>query len=106
MDQLDTFIQEIIEAKHLPGITDEAKTDIRAQMREDLLDMVNRALVEALPDDRFEAFSQLVENETITDDQVQNFIAESGVDVQKVTAKTMLAFRDLYLQGPEERVEA
>lgn len=103
MDQLDKFIHDIIEAKQLSGITDEAKQGLVEEMRDRLLDLINRALIEALPEDKVEAFSSLLDDESLTDDQVQAFIAESGVDVERVTAKAMLAFRDLYLQSAEER---
>lgn len=103
MDQLDTFIKDIIEAKQLPGITDEAKTGLVEEMRERLLDMINRALIEALPEDRVDALSSLLDAEDISDDTLQSFVADSGIDVQAVTAKTMLAFRSMYLQGVEER---
>lgn len=104
MDQLDAFIQEIIDTKRLPGVTDEAKVGLREEMKERLLDMVNRALVESLPEDKVGELSDLLDNGA-QDEQVQAFIASSGVNVESVTARTMLAFRGLYLQGPAERVE-
>ena len=103
MDQLDTFIRDIIEAKQLDGISDEAKQGLVEEMRERLLDIINRALVEALPEDKVQEFSNLLDNESVTDEQVQAFIAQSGVDVEHVTAKAMLTFRDLYLQSTKER---
>ena len=103
MDQLDTFIRDIIEAKQLPGITEEAKKGLLEEMREGLLDQINRALIEALPEDKVAAFSALLDNEATSEEEVQAFIANSGVDVEKVTAKTMLAFRNLYLQSSTER---
>lgn len=103
MDQLDIFIRDIIEAKQLDGISDEAKQGLIEEMRERLLDIINRSLVEALPEDKVEAFSTLLDDESVTDEQVQTFIAQSGVDVERVTAKAMLTFRDLYLQSAKER---
>lgn len=103
MDQLDTFIREIIEAKQLPGITDEAKNGLLEEMREGLLDQINRALVEAIPEDKVAGFMALLDNESTPDEEVQTYIASSGVNIEKVTAKTMLAFRNLYLQTSSER---
>jgi len=106
MDQLQTFIREIIDAKQLPGLTEEAKQHLSDEMQEVLIDQINRALIEALPDEKMDAFSALIDTEEVTDEQVQGFIAQSGVDIEKVTAKTMLAFRELYLQTPSQRAEA
>ncbi len=102
MDQLDAFIHDIIAAKQLPGITDEAKQGLVEEMRERLIDTINRALIDALPEDKVQAFSALLDTDDIDDAKVQAFIAESGVDVEQVTAQALLAFRGLYLQSSEE----
>jgi hypothetical protein len=103
MEQLDTFIKDIIDAKQLPGITDEAKSGLVEEMRDRLIELINRAMVESLPEDKVAGFSALLDVETTTSDDVQNYIVASGVDVEKVTAKTMLDFRDLYLQPASQR---
>jgi hypothetical protein len=103
VEQLDTFIKDIIDAKQLPGITDEAKSGLVEEMRDRLIELINRAMVEALPEDKVAGFSALLDVETTTSDDVQNYIVASGVDVKKVTAKTMLDFRDLYLQPASQR---
>lgn len=103
MEQLDAFIREIIEAKQLPGLTEEAKVGLLEEMRERLLDMINRALIEALPDDKVAELSKLMDGDGLTDEQLQDFIEKSGIDIEGVTAKAMLAFRGLYLQTAEER---
>lgn len=97
MDQFDAFIKEIIEAKQLPGLTEDAKLGLVEEMRARLLDMIDRALIEALPDDKVEAFSALVDAEQTSDEQLQAFIADNGVNVEEVTTKVLVAFRDLYL---------
>ncbi len=102
MDQLDIFIKEIIDTKQLPGITEEAKEGLREEMRERLLDQINRALVEALPEQKAAELSALLDTDP-SDEQVQAFITESGVAIEKVTAQTMLNFRNRYLQGSSER---
>ena len=105
MDQLDAYIRDIINTKQLTGITDEAKEGLVEEMRERLLDMINRALVEALPEEKVVAFSELLDTEGLSEAEIQRFITESGVDVEKVTAKTLLAFRELYLQSSTDRAE-
>lgn len=105
MDQLDAFIKEIIDTKQLPGITEEAKSGLLEEMRERLLDMINHALIDSIPDNQMESFSALLDQEGVSDEQVQQFITSSGVDVEKVTAQTMLAFRDLYLRPVAGRSE-
>lgn len=103
MDELDTFIRDIIDTKNLPGLTEEAKGGLLEEMRERLLDQINRALIEAIPEEKIGEFNNLIDNESAPDEEVQGFIASSGVDIQKVTAQTMLNFRGLYLQSANER---
>lgn len=106
MDKLDEFVNEILEAKKLPQMSDEVKKQLIVDMRQGLLDQVNRALLAALPDDKTAEFDQLLDQPDISDEQVQQFIIDSGVDIQKVTARTMLQFRDQYLQTAQERRKA
>jgi len=101
MDELDTFISGILDQKQLPGLTDEARSGVIAEMRASLLDQVDRAVVEALPEDKLDEFNRLLDDNSVADTVVQNFIAQSGVNVQEIAAATMLRFRDLYLQGEQ-----
>lgn len=105
MDQLDEFVIEIIEAKNLPGLTDEVKANLIEDMKSQLFDQVDRALLDELTDDQLDAFNERMESDT-SETAPHDFLVENGVDIQKVTARTMLKFRDLYLQTPQERAEA
>lgn len=99
MDHIDSFLSEILDKKQLTGMNDDVRADVIEEMRTSLLDQINRALVDALPDDKLDQFQQLAEDPNATDEAVQAFIQESGINVEEVTASTMLRFRDLYLQG-------
>jgi len=105
MDQLDTFITEIIEEKNLPGLTDEVRLSLIEDMKSQLFDQVDRALLEELTDDQLDAFNERMEQDT-SETAPHDFLVEHGVDIEKVTARTMLQFRDLYLETPKERSEA
>lgn len=96
-DKLSQFIDEIIESKQLSGMTPE----VRAQLKEDLLgqleDRINAALVEAMPPAKVDELNYMLDQEGVTDAQITEFIAGSGVNTTQVAASTMLQFRDLYL---------
>lgn len=104
-DELDIFIDDILTAKNLSGVTDEVRKDLVADMKSRLLDQVNKGLIAALPEDKFDEFDRLLDDENVNEDQIQQFIVDSGVDVQKVTVNIMLRFRDLYLNPTEESEE-
>ncbi len=97
MDELDNFISSILEAKQLSGVNDDVRANLIEDMRGRLLDQINRALIDSMPDDKIDQFNDLLEQDGVSDEQLQQFIKDSGVDIPTVTASTMLRFRELYL---------
>lgn len=95
-DQLDSFIKEIIDQKEFPGLTPEVKVQLSADLREKLIDQINRNLIAAMQDEKVEEFDHLIDSGA-DDVALQRFIADSGVNVPQVTLATMVAFRNLYL---------
>lgn len=104
-DELDRFVAEILEAKKLSGVNDDVRAQLLSDLKRELLDQINRALIDALPEDSLDRFNALLDAPDTTDEEVQQFIMNSGVDVRRVTTETMLLFRGLYLETPEERDE-
>jgi hypothetical protein len=96
-DELDQFVNEMLDAKKLSGVTEDVRARLVSDLKSRLLDQINKALIDALPDDKMDAFEQLLDDETIDDARVQQFIIEAGVDVKKVTTVTMLRFYDMYV---------
>jgi hypothetical protein len=101
-DEMDKFINQILDAKQLSGVTDGVRAQLVADLRERLLDQINRALVDALPEEKVAEFNSLLDDETIDDGAIQQFIAQSGIDVKRVTLQTMVRFSELYLGTSKE----
>lgn len=104
-DPLTRFVDEIITAKQLPGVTDEVRAQLVSDMRKRLTDQIDRAVINAMSEEKAEEFNRLLDDPQVTAETVQTFIASSGVDVQRVTLETMLRFRDLYLNPPKGKTE-
>lgn len=102
-DDLDKFVADILEAKQLSGVNDEVRTQLLSDLKKELTDQINLALIEALPEDKIDGLNSMLDDPNVSDEEITKYIVESGVDVQRVTAQTMLQFRGLYLQTPEER---
>lgn len=100
-DEFDSFINQMLDAKQLSGVTDDVREMLVADLKQRLLDQINRALVDALPDDKMTAFEGLLDNPDATDEDIRQFIETSGVDTKHVVAATMLKFRDLYIETPK-----
>jgi len=103
-DELDKFVAEILEAKQLPGVVDdEVRQQLISDLKMNLMGEINKALIDALPDEKITELNALLDDPSVTEERVQEFIMQSGIDVQRITAQTMLYFRSLYLETPEER---
>lgn len=100
-DELDQFINEMLDAKQLPPMSAETRTQLVADLKQRLLDQINRALIDALPDEKMEEFERLLDDPTIGDGAIQQFIVNSGVDAKRVATATMLRFYDLYVKPPQ-----
>lgn len=108
-DELDQFINEMLDAKRISGLTNEVRVQLVSDLKQRLLDQINKALIDALPEDKMDEFEQLLDDESVGDAEMQQFIANAGVDAKKVATVTMLRFYDLYVtsgnnstQGSEE----
>lgn len=99
-NELDAFIHTMLAEKQLPGVEEdqELKAQIESDLKKDLLQSIDRALIGALPDDKLTEFNALLDDPNLTPDVAQNFIKNSGIDIQGITVRTMVAFRALYLQ--------
>jgi hypothetical protein len=102
-DELDKFIGDILEAKQLSGLDNEVKAELIADLKQQMLDQINRAIISALPEEKLDEFNVLLEDPNTSEEAIQAYIMNSGVNINRVTTTTMLQFRELYLQSAEDR---
>ena len=99
--QLEDFANDLLTEKNLPGLTDDVRPMVVEELVETLHELINRALIDTLPDDKVDELSALLDNADVTPEQIFELIKSSGIDSQQVVTDTLSRFRDLYLQGPE-----
>ncbi len=94
-DPFVQFINSMLEDKQLA-----VEPELREQMAKDLqtrlMDQIDRAVIEALPEDKVDGLNDLLDT-SASEQEVQSYIVDCGVDIQRVTLETMLRFRELYL---------
>lgn len=96
-DPFTTFIKDMLNTKVWSSqVDDEVKTQLEEDLRSRLMDQIDQAVVEALPEAKVDGLNELLDSGA-SDSDIQQYVASSGVDVQRVTTETMLRFRDLYL---------
>ena len=97
-DPFSVFIKEMISSKQWnSNLDDEAREQLEIDLRSKLMDQIDQAVVEALPEDKVDELGLMLDD-GVSDDEVRDFISNSGVDTQRITTEIMLRFRDLYIE--------
>lgn len=96
-DPLKAFIGDMLSSKSWnTAIDDNAKKQLEEDLKNRLMDQIDQAVVEALPEDKIDSLNTLLDGDA-SDEEIGNFIVDCGIDVERITSQTMLRFRDLYL---------
>ena len=105
-ESLNAFLEQLLVDKGMTTLTGEVREEVKAGMAERLLDEINRAIIEALPDDKAAELDKLLDDENFGQNEMVDFVRDCGVDVLRITAGTMAQFRSFYLADPfKEEVE-
>lgn len=96
MDNVEQFIDQLLDTRGVEA-EGEVREQLKQDMRQRLLDQIDRAVINALPEDKLEELSAKLDDENFSDDEMFKFVSESGVDAQRIALETMLQFRYLYL---------
>lgn len=94
---MDAFIEQLINDKKLPLMRPEVKNELKADLLQQLADQIDRAAIEALPEDKAVELSDKMDDPSFGPEQVAEFLVNSGVDLNQVTLDTMIRFRTFYL---------
>lgn len=95
-DAISKFISDIIDAKGYKTLDSDVRRQLEQDLKNRLLDQIDRAVLGALPENKIDGFNDLLDRGA-SQQEVQQYIATSGVDTKKITLETMLRFRSLYL---------
>lgn len=105
LDRLDVLIQEILDGKNIPETSHELRAQLARDLKQRLLNRINRAVIEALPDEDIDELDRLTNNPRISEQQIQDFFRQSNVDVQRIANESIQRFRDEYLTVNKEIVK-
>lgn len=95
-DALSKFINDIIDAKNFKTLDSDVRQQLEQDLKNRLLDQIDRVVLGALPENKIDGFNDLLDRNA-SQQEIQQYIANSGVDTKKITLETMLRFRSLYL---------
>ncbi|CAN5118794.1 hypothetical protein BH09PAT3_BH09PAT3_4590 [soil metagenome] len=95
---MDNFIQQLLSDQ---GVASDINPEVRAQLVQDLssraTDFVNRGLINAMSDEAVEHFNTMLDDPSITPEQVQQFVDTNVANKEQVVANALVEFRALYL---------
>lgn len=95
-DALSKFINDIIDAKNFKTLDSDVRQQLEQDLKNKLLDQIDRAVLGALPENKIDGFNELLDRDA-SKQEIQQYVATSGVNTKKITLETMLRFRSLYL---------
>lgn len=96
MEDMNKFLEKILEDNGVTGLDDDVKANMVAEMRDYLINQINEAVISKLPDDKIDEFQQKIMYENPSEEELGQFFKNSGVDVAQVTLNTLLRFRSYY----------
>lgn len=97
MQSIDEFIESILNDKGITDVEPEVRAELKQEMTQRLTDQINKAAIMQLSEDKAAELATLVENPNFSDEQMTEFMKNSGVNLPEVALDTMLKFRGFYL---------
>lgn len=97
MENVEAFIDQLIDEKGYTTLDEAARNELKHDMIQRLMDQIDRAAINALPEDKAAELSEKLDDPNFTNEEAGKFMQESGVDLQQVALTTMLQFRSLYI---------
>lgn len=97
MQSIDEFIESILNDKGITDIEPDVRDELKSDMKQRLLDQIDKAAVMQLSEEKAAELANLVEDPEFDDTKMTDFMQNSGVNLTEVALDTMLKFRGFYL---------
>jgi hypothetical protein len=96
-DQISVFIDDILASRDVSGLNQAVIDQMHADLRNELLNQIDRQIIEELSEDQAAAFTELCNKPETTEQDVETFMANSGLNREQIAVHTMVKFREYYL---------
>ncbi len=109
MDKIHEFMGNLLDQKGITDIEEDARQHLIEDMTEMLMQQIDRAAIDALPEEKAIELANGLQDGSIKEEDVPNFMKESGLNLEEISLVTMMRFKDLYLGAayvPEEEKPA
>ncbi len=96
---LDVYVEQMLKDKGLDNLEGELRQQVHDDLKQKLTFEVNRAILAAMPEDKFNALNEKVEAGEADANMIAEAVKESGIDVDAITEAAMKDFRRVFLEG-------
>lgn len=96
-DPIDQFLGQILDEKGLAMDNPDVRKMLVADLRTSVMEQIDRAMINALTPAQADQLSDMMDDPGTTEEQIQHFFANAGLDSQKIALDTMMKFREYYL---------
>src|SRR4051812_2995593 len=98
-NMIDEFVEDLMKQKGLPADLDpEVRKQLVSNLTDRVVKLINRRLIDALPDEKVGELEKLVDQNPSDSSAVQKLIEENVPNKDKVVAAALIEFQGLYLQ--------
>ena len=97
MQNIDDFIESLLNDKGITNIEPEIREGLKEDMKKKLLDQIDRAAIASLSEEKADELAKKVADPNFTNEDMTKFMQDSGVNLAEVALETMLKFRGFYL---------
>ena len=101
MQNVDEFIEQLLTDKGITDVEPEIRQELVAEMKERLMDQINKAAIMQLSEEKAAELAEKVDDPNFTNEQMTEFMQNSGVNLAEIALDTMLKFRNFYLESGE-----
>lgn len=101
MQNIDEFIEQLLIDKGITDVEPEIREELISEMKERLMDQINKAAIMQLSEEKATELAEKVNDPDFTNEQMTEFMQNSGVNLTEVALDTMLQFRNFYLESGE-----
>ena len=97
MQNIDDFIESLLIEKGITDVEPDVREELKNDMKKRLLDQIDKAAIMQLSEEKAAELAQKLDDPDFTNEQMTEFMQNSGVNLAEVALDTMLRFRNFYL---------
>lgn len=103
MQDIDSFIDGLLQEQDTVGIDQEAIDEIRAEMKTTLIEQIKKEAVLKLDEAKLSELANLTNSRDFTEPRMLEFLQQAGINLNEVAETVKQQYRKFYLGLPEEQ---